>query len=136
MPTIDEADDRSEPADSIEDILVRSAAAWNAGDLKGFLAFYEDSPDTIYLNTTRVVTGYTAIQKMYSERFDTEHALGAGILSMSLLRVAPLGSEHALAVGRYSLKQAPAQTGPACGVFSLVFRKTPAGWRITADHAF
>jgi hypothetical protein len=32
------AEARSEPLDSIEDVLCRSAAAWNAGDLDGFFA--------------------------------------------------------------------------------------------------
>src|ERR1700683_4929628 len=106
VPTADQGNEAgSEAAYSIEDVLGRSAAAWNAGDLRGFLACYENSPETIYLNTTRLVTGYTAIEKMYCERSNTEHAFGAGTLSMALLRVATLGSEHALAVGRYSLSQ-------------------------------
>jgi ketosteroid isomerase-like protein len=118
------AEGRSEPLDSIEDVLCRSAAAWNSGDLEGLLVCCEDSPKTVYLNTTQIISGYTAIQKMYSERSETENAFGAGTLSMSLLRLAHLGSKYALAIGRYSLNRDSARGGPASRVCSLVFRKT------------
>jgi hypothetical protein len=123
-----------DPANAIEGILGASAAAWNTGDLAGFLPCYEGSPNTVYPNTTRVVTGYTAIQKMYSDRSDTENAFGAGTSSMSLLRIAPLGSEYTLAAGRYSLSHVSAPGGTVRGVLSSIFRKTPAGWRITAER--
>jgi hypothetical protein len=47
MPTSDQGIDTPSGAlGSLEDILSRSAAPWNAGDLRGFLACYNYTPDT------------------------------------------------------------------------------------------
>jgi ketosteroid isomerase-like protein len=79
-----------------------------------------------------VVKGYRAIRDMYAARFGgTSGALGQ--LTMEILDFRPLGPDYALIVGRYHLK--PAKPGPeASGVFTLVFHKSAAGWRIISDH--
>jgi ketosteroid isomerase-like protein len=107
----------------IEDLLSRSAAAWSAGDLDGFMACYEESPATLYLSATRVIRGYEAIRTMYAERFD-----GAmGSLQIKVLQIEPIEKHHALLVGTYSL-------GVYNGNCLLVLRNTAGGWRISADH--
>jgi hypothetical protein len=116
-------------------VLERSTAAWNKGDLPDFIACYENSPDTVYLTSTRMVTGFAAIASMYSEEQPNAHnAFGRGALSALILRVTLLGREHALAFGRFTLERSPTQGGETNGVFSLVLRHTLVGWRIVADH--
>lgn len=110
--------------------MARTAAAWTAGDLAAFMSGYEDSADTIYIGHDAVVRGRAAIEAMYRERFGAGGSLGA--LSFETLSAAPLGSEHALFVGRFHL--ARAGKPEASGVFSLVFHRTPAGWKIVCDH--
>ena len=131
-----EAIEVCDPTMEVRVMLDRSTAAWNARDLAGFMACYENSPETIYLTTAQVVIGYTAIHKMYFERFANDDWFRRGVLSTSLLCAAPLGAGHALARGRYLLNGDPAHGGPTSGMFSLVLRHTPAGWRILADHTF
>ena len=107
----------------IEELLRRSAAAWSAGNLDGFMECYEESPDTLYLSATRFVSGYEAIRSMYAERFG-----GAmGSLKISVLEIKPIETSHAVLVGTYSL-------GVDSGSCLLVLRKTARGWRISADH--
>jgi uncharacterized protein (TIGR02246 family) len=118
----------------IRQVLERSMAAWNAGDLEGFLDCYEHSPQTIYLSSARIATGYPAIETMYADRFGASSPAVLGTLTMSLRQVTPLGSQHAFAVGRYLLNRDGVNGGSEHGVFSLVLRKTPLGWRIAADH--
>jgi uncharacterized protein (TIGR02246 family) len=118
----------------IEQVLDLSMNAWNSGDLAGFLDCYEVSPQTSYLTSDRIVIGYTEIASVYAERFDTVSAARRGELSLSLTRVIPLSAEHSLAIGRYLLSRDESYGGPGDGVFSLVLRKTSAGWRIAADH--
>jgi hypothetical protein len=108
----------------IEDLLNRSATAWSAGDLDAFMECYEDSPDTIYLASTQIVAGYAGIRSMYAERFGAGSGHSMETLEIKVLRVTPLGADHALAVGSYSLD----------GICSLILHKTPRGWRISADH--
>jgi len=118
----------------VKAVLDCSMAAWNAGDLKGFLDCYENSPHTSYLTSDQIVVGYAEIERLYAERFATVSTARRGILSMSLSRVVALSAEHSLAIGRYLLSRDESNGGPGDGVFSLVLRKTPVGWRIAADH--
>ncbi|MDB6084482.1 MAG: hypothetical protein JWN43_2363 [Gammaproteobacteria bacterium] len=131
-----EAGELRDPTLEVRGMLDRSAAAWNARDLAGFIASYENSPDTTYLTPSQVVIGYTAIHKMYSDRFADDDFFRRGVLSMSLLCVAPLGAGYALARGRYLLNGDATHGGPTSGIFSLVLRRACAGWHILADHTF
>jgi hypothetical protein len=118
----------------VKGVLERSAAAWSAGDLDAFMACYEDSPDTVYLTAAQIVSGYAAIRGMYAERFGADDGHSMGVLTVKLLRVTRIGSEHVLAVGLYSLEGAQVSDGRHAGMCSLVLHNTVAGWRICADH--
>jgi ketosteroid isomerase-like protein len=119
----------------IKGVLERSAAAWSAGDLDTFMACYEDSPDTIYLTATQIVSGYADIRSMYAGRFGAEDGKSMGDLTVKLLRVTRVGSEHVLAVGVYSLQGVEVSAGGQhTGMCSLVLHNTANGWRICADH--
>ena len=112
-------------------VLTDSAAAYSAGDFKGFMASYEDSSETTYISGDKVVTGYDAIAANYGPRFEgPKDALGK--LSLELVNVRQLGPDHVLAIGRFKVAMADAKS--AAGIFSLTFHKTAAGWRIAADH--
>ena len=56
-------------------------------------------------------------------------------LTFSEIAVRPLGSDYALANGRFALKRTAAGGGDAAGRFTLVLRKTKAGWKIIHDHS-
>jgi ketosteroid isomerase-like protein len=58
-----------------------------------------------------------------------------GTLTFSEIDVRPLGEGYALANGRFALKRTPAGGGDAAGRFTLVLRKTKAGWKIIHDHS-
>ena len=57
-----------------------------------------------------------------------------GTLTFSDLEPKLLGSDHALLVGRYRLERSRKEGRNAEGIFSLVFEKTPDGWKIILDH--
>ena len=114
-------------------VLDRSAAAWTRGDLDGFMACYEDAPDTSYVRPDGPVRGAAAVRAMYAARF-RPGGRGMGRLSTELLDVRHLGVDYALVTGRYHLARTAAEGGEAHGVFTLVFRRDPSGWRIISDH--
>ena len=110
--------------------------AWNAGDLPHFMEGYLDSPDLTFTSGGRVIRGYEALQKRYSDTYGTQKQQ-MGQLRFDEIEVWPMGSEHALAMGHWHLEVA-ARKGRAkesmTGIFSLVLRKTPQGWKILHDH--
>ena len=57
-----------------------------------------------------------------------------GQLSFSDLEPHLLDDRFAVLTGRYSLERGRKFGGNANGVFSLVFEKTAAGWKILVDH--
>jgi ketosteroid isomerase-like protein len=57
-----------------------------------------------------------------------------GNLTFSEVAVRILAPNVALATGKYELKRTAAAGGDAGGRFTLILRKTSAGWKITHDH--
>ena len=121
------------PERGVVQALESSGKAWTAGDLDGFMAVYEQSPNTTYLGHGALVRGYDAIRATYAPRF----APGANqyrILSFDVLETRTLGTGYVLATGRYHLRQNVGDTEELSGLFTLVFHKGPKGWRIISDH--
>lgn len=118
---------------AIATVLDRSAAAWTRGDLDGFMACYEDGPATTYIRPDGPVRGAAAIRAMYAARFKPG-GRGMGRLTTELLDARSLGADYALVTGRYRLERTAADGGEAHGVFTLVFKRGPSGWRIISDH--
>jgi uncharacterized protein (TIGR02246 family) len=119
--------------DEIRAMLARSEAAWNRGDLAAFAADYDDSPETTFIGRDVTHGGVQAILDRYRRGYPSPEAMGT--LTFSEIAVRPLGKGYALANGKYSLKRTQAGGGDASGRFTLVLRKTKAGWKIIHDHS-
>jgi beta-aspartyl-peptidase (threonine type) len=55
-----------------------------------------------------------------------------GNLAFSSLRVEPIGADAAFVRGAWRLTKADGKTPH--GLFTLIFRKFPEGWKIIHDH--
>jgi uncharacterized protein (TIGR02246 family) len=120
---------------SIQTVMDASAAAWNSGDLDRFMGCYDRSPTITYVNATHVIHGYDAIRAMYGERFGGGSTAAMGQLSLEIVDFRQIGADHAYVVGRFHLHRDAAHGGDATGPTTLLFKRTPAGWRIIADHS-
>ena len=122
-------------ADSAEQAIRRvlndQVQAWNRGDIDRFMTGYDNSPDTTFIGKT-VRHGYQDVLRGYHERYPTRENMGT--LAFAELAVKPLGTDYASVTGTFHLKRTAAAGGDASGVFSLLFRHTPAGWKIILDH--
>jgi len=116
----------------IEKVMKDSEAAWNRGDLPAFASYYEDSPETTFMGREVVRGGVQAILARYRRSYPTREAMGD--LTFSELTVRPLADGVALVTGRFALKRTAAGGGDSSGRFTLVFKKTAAGWKIIHDH--
>jgi uncharacterized protein (TIGR02246 family) len=119
--------------DDIRAMLQNSEAAWNRGDLVAFVTDYEDSPETTFIGNEVVRGGREAILGRYRRRYPNREAMGR--LTFSEIEVRTLAPGVALADGKYELKRASSGGGDAAGRFTIVLRKTPAGWKIIHDHS-
>ncbi len=95
------------------------------------MAGYWNSPDLTFVSGTTETQGWKPTLERYRRSYQSEgHAMGT--LSFTDLTVQPLGADFALARGKFHLSM-PDGKEPH-GVFTLIFRKFPEGWRIIHDH--
>lgn len=115
---------------AIQRVLDDQAAAWNKKDLPGFMKGYLESDELSFFSGNTKIKGWKATLERYQKRYQAD-GKEMGTLAFSELSIEMLGADHALVRGRFSLKLT--NESPT-GIFSLVMRKTPAGWRIIHDH--
>lgn len=119
----------------IRGVLDAQVAAWNSGDLDGFMAGYWRDDQLSFTSGDRVTRGWDATRARYQKKYFTPDKDGKlaerGELAFEELQTESLSPTAAVVRGRYVLKLA---SETATGRFTLVFRKFPKGWRITSDH--
>lgn len=113
----------------IRAVLNEQQAAWNRGDVEGFMKGYWNSPDLTFAGSNGVTRGWEPVMARYRRNYPDAAAMGH--LDFSDIEIRLLGSDAALVLGRWHLKRASDEPG---GVFTLVFQKFPEGWRIIHDH--
>jgi ketosteroid isomerase-like protein len=112
-------------------VLLRQEAAWNRGDIDAFAEGYKNSPDTLFINS-QIQRGYASMLDAYKRNYPTKDNMGQ--LTFSELEVHPIDDKVAVCIGRFKLERSKKNGGNAEGLFSLVFEKTDAGWKIVVDH--
>jgi uncharacterized protein (TIGR02246 family) len=120
------------PDTAIRQLLDQQTADWNRGDVDAFMKGYEDSPDTTFVGQT-VQYGYATIRDRYRKLYTSPAAMGR--LAFTHLAIRPLDSGYAIATGNFHLERTAAGGGNADGIFSLLLKQEPDGWKIILDHS-
>jgi ketosteroid isomerase-like protein len=128
-PPVDEPTGKDVP--EIRTLLDRQVADWNRKDLDGFLAGYWDSPKVVFLSGGERSEGFAAMRDRYRKNYQAE-GKEMGTLKFSGIEVERLGSDSAFARGRWELTKSDG-SHPG-GLFTLILKKLPEGWRIVHDH--
>jgi len=115
---------------AIRAVTAASSEAWNRGDIKGHLAIYDES--TTFMTADGPRPGVAPIEEAFLKKY-----FDAGVpkqsLGFSQVAVRRLADDAALETGRYQLSGGglPEQSG----WFTLVWVRTPIGWRVIHDHS-
>ncbi len=115
--------------DAIREVLTAQAAAWNRGDIDGFMAGYARSDDTAFVSGDTVTHGWKTVRARYAKRYDSQTKMGR--LTFSGLTITPLCDDAAIVLGSWSLER---EGDHPHGKFTLLLRKLSEGWRIVLDH--
>jgi len=116
---------------AIERVLRTQQAAWNRHDLEGFMAGYWNSPELTFFSAAKEQQGWQATIDRYLATYGSPgHEMGQ--LEFSGLRIEVLGQEAAFVRGSWKLTMSSGKSPH--GLFTLVFRKFPEGWKIVHDH--
>ena len=112
----------------IEKVLT-DQAAWNRGDVNGFMEGYAKLPTLRFASGGSVTYGWQETLDRYKQRYPDPAAMGT--LAFSDLDITVLSPDAALVFGRWRLRTDKDEPN---GLFTLLVRQTDAGWRIVADH--
>jgi beta-aspartyl-peptidase (threonine type) len=116
--------------DAIRAVLDAQAAAWNKGDLEGFMKGYWASPELTFFADGKRTQGWEATLHRYRKRYQAE-GQEMGKLTFSELQIELLGPDSAFVRGRWQLERKKDRPG---GLYTLIFKRFPEGWRIVHDH--
>ncbi|HKA88324.1 MAG TPA: nuclear transport factor 2 family protein [Haliangiales bacterium] len=115
---------------AVEAVLERQRAAWNRGDLDGYMDGYARTPELVFTSGGKIRRGWEEARAAYRQRYGADRA-SMGELAFEILSVQPLGADGAVVLGRWRLTGTPQAGG---GIFSVVLARLDAGWRIVHDH--
>ncbi len=119
----------SKSESAIRKVMDDQAAAWNRGDLEGFMAGYWRSEKLTFMSGTNVTRGWQPTLDRYKKGYDSRAKMGT--LTFSDLEITMLGRDAAVVLGNWSLAR---EKDNPNGKFTLTFRKFKEGWRIILDH--
>lgn len=116
---------------AIKRVLDDQTAAWNRGDLDAFLAGYWHSPKVVFQSGGTRNVGFDAMRDRYRETYQS-NGRAMGKLAFSDLEIESLAPDAAFVRGRYTLSMADGSR--PTGLFTLIMRRLPDGWKIVHDH--
>jgi beta-aspartyl-peptidase (threonine type) len=125
----DKSDENTKSA--VEQVLRMQQDAWNRRDLEGFMTGYWKSPELTFFSGAHETSGWQGALDRYRKVYQGE-GKEMGKLEFSDLRIEALGDAAAFVRGVWHLTMSDGKTPH--GLFTLVFRKFPDGWKIVHDH--
>jgi len=123
----DEASTRA----AILDTLHRQAAAWNAGDIPGFMEGYVQSEDLRFASGGSIRRGWRTTLERFQSRYNSRELMGT--LRFSDFEVLLISDEYAEVFGAFHLSRDDS-IGDASGLFTLLMRRVNGHWLVLHDH--
>ena len=116
---------------AVRQLLDAQVAAWNRGDLEGFMRGYWKSDSLSFYSGGTVTHGWQTTLDRYRRRYQGE-GREMGTLVFDIHDVALPARGEAVVRGGWSLAFRESRSG---GLFTLLLRWFPdAGWRVVHDH--
>ncbi len=113
----------------IRRVMDKQVAAWNRGDIDGFMQGYWRSPLMTFVSGDTVRRGWQETLDNYKRSYNTREKMG--VLTFSELEIEIFSTTSAKVLGRWKVAHEPKDNQ---GRFTLIFRKFKAGWKIVHDH--
>ena len=113
----------------IRAVLAQQARDWNDGSIERFMQGYAKRDDIRFASGGDLNRGWQPVFDRYVKKYGDRAAMGK--LTFSDLEVTALSADAAVVLGRWHLQR---DHDEPSGLFTLVFRRFPEGWRIVHDH--
>lgn len=112
--------------------MAEQEAAWNAGDLEGFMEAYWKSDSLLFVGSRGPSRGWNTTLANYRTSYPDSRAMGT--LTFGIEELSFAGKEHALMLGSWRLDRTGGLDSLS-GWFSLVWQKREGDWVIIRDHS-
>ena len=120
----------------IRAVLDAQVAAWNKGDLDGFMTGYWNDEKLTFISGGTITSGWKNTKERYEKRYKAD-GKEMGQLTFSELHVETFGPNAAMLRGKFELsleKEKDEKKKHPRGRFTLILKKLPDGWKIVHDH--
>jgi len=111
-------------------VLNDSEKGWNSGNLEQYMVCYHKSEKMRFAGNGNFNFGWENTLKRYQKSYPDKKAMG--MLSFSDVDITIISKDAALVFGRWTLKYPGKER---TGLYTLLLRKFPEGWRIVHDHS-
>lgn len=115
--------------EEIRSVIDRQQNAWNAHDIEGFMADYWKSEEFTFQSGDLRLYGWETLLDRYRTNYAGEKM---GRLTFSDIQICVLAEDYAYALGCWKVEQGGIKSE---GVFTIIFRRFPEGWKIIHDHS-
>ncbi len=113
----------------VRKVMDEQVAAWNKGDIDGFMKGYWNSPQMTFVSGDNVTKGWQPTLERYKKSYNSRAKMG--VLSFTDLEITVTSKDSAVVLGRFTLVR---ENDKPTGLFTLNFRKFKDGWKIILDH--
>jgi ketosteroid isomerase-like protein len=111
-------------------VLDDQNAAWNRGDIDGFMKGYWENDSLMFVGKSGVTYGWTNTLNNYKKGYPDTAAMGK--LTFTNIKVQRLSKKYYFIVGKWYLKRS---IGDVSGHYNLLMEKIDGRWVIIADHS-
>jgi beta-aspartyl-peptidase (threonine type) len=119
-------------ADEIRRVLDDQVAAWNRGDLEGYMAGYWHDERLQFFGGGDVTKGWQPTLDRYRRKYQGD-GKEMGHLTFADVDVRPIASDAATVAGKWKLTLRDGKVSE--GLFTLLVHKLGHDWRIVHDHS-
>ena len=111
-------------------VLDDQNAAWNRGDIDGFMKGYWENDSLMFVGKSGVTYGWTNTLNNYKKGYPDTAAMGK--LIFTNIKIQRLSKKYYFIVGKWYLKRS---IGDVSGHYNLLMKKIKGHWVIVADHS-
>ncbi len=114
---------------AIREAMKRQEAAWNIGDIPGFMQTYWHSDSLLFVSSNGPLYGWQNTLDRYKKNYPDTATMGK--LNFTIVEIKQLCSDNYTVLGKWQLVRTSGNIG---GYFTLLFRLIHGQWFIISDH--
>jgi len=122
--------DASLVKEAIQQVMDEQEAAWNRGDLEGFMQGYWKSDSLRFIGKRGITYGWQSTLDNYKKSYPDSDAMGK--LQFTNLSMEITGDSSTYVIGKWELFRT---TDTLAGHYSLLWKNLNGRWLIIADHS-